>query len=78
MIDCSTISPKGAQQAAAPQQIGVDYIDAPVTGGTEGAQAGTLTAVGGDRRFGEQRPLLEVIGGSIHHRPVGRGQQAGR
>ena len=80
VIDCSTISPKGAQQAAAQlQQIGVDYLDAPVTGGTEGAKAGTLTVlVGGDAAVLKTvRPLLEVIGSSIHHiGPVGRGQQA--
>lgn len=80
VIDCSTISPKGAQQAAAQlQRIGVDYLDAPVTGGTEGARAGSLTVlVGGDAAvLAKVRPLLEVIGGSIHHiGPVGRGQQA--
>ena len=80
VIDCSTISPKGAQQAAAQlQHIGVDYLDAPVTGGTEGARAGSLTVlVGGDAAvLAKVRPLLEVIGGSIHHiGPVGRGQQA--
>ena len=80
VIDCSTISPKGAQQAAAQlKQIGVHYLDAPVTGGTEGARAGTLTVlVGGDAAVLETvRPLLEVIGGSIHHiGAVGRGQQA--
>ena len=80
VIDCSTISPKGAQQAAAQlQRIGVHYLDAPVTGGTEGARTGTLTVlVGGDTDVLERvRPLLEVIGGSIHHiGPVGRGQQA--
>ena len=80
VIDCSTISPQGAQQAAAQlQQIGVHYLDAPVTGGTEGARAGTLTVlVGGDAAvLTRVRPLLEVIGGSIHHiGPVGRGQQA--
>ena len=80
VIDCSTISPKGAQQAAAQlQRIGVDYLDAPVTGGTEGARAGCLTVlVGGDAAvLVKVRPLLEVIGGSIHHiGPVGRGQQA--
>ena len=80
VIDCSTISPKGAQQAAAQlERIGVHYLDAPVTGGTEGARTGTLTVlVGGDTDVLERvRPLLEVIGGSIHHiGPVGRGQQA--
>jgi 3-hydroxyisobutyrate dehydrogenase/2-hydroxy-3-oxopropionate reductase len=56
----------------------VHYIDAPVTGGTEGAKAGTLTVLcGGETKALEQaRPLLEVIGGSIHHfGPVGSGQQ---
>ena len=80
VIDCSTISPKGAQQAAAQlQRIGVDYLDAPVTGGTEGARAGSLTVlVGGDAAvLAKVRPLLEVIGDSIHHiGPVGLGQQA--
>ena len=80
VIDCSTISPKGAQQAAAElERIGVHYLDAPVTGGTEGARSGTLTVlVGGDDAVLKTvRPLLEVIGGSIHHLgPVGRGQQA--
>ena len=80
VIDCSTISPKGAQQAAAQlERIGVRYIDAPVTGGTEGARAGTLTVlVGGDAAvLAKVRPLLDVIGGSVHHiGPVGRGQQA--
>ena len=80
VIDCSTISPQGAQQAAAKlQEIGVHYLDAPVTGGTEGARAGTLTVlVGGDDAVLEKvRPVLEVIGGSIHHfGTVGRGQQA--
>ena len=80
VIDCSTISPKGAQQAAAHlQQIDVEYLDAPVTGGTEGAWGGTLTVlVGGDDSvLATVLPLLEVIGGSIHHiGPVGRGQQA--
>ena len=79
VVDCSTISPQAAQQAAAQLQgQGVHYIDAPVTGGTEGAKAGTLTVlVGGDAGVFEQvRPLLEVIGGSLHHfGPVGRGQE---
>ena len=80
VIDCSTISPKGAQRAASQlEQIGVHYLDAPVTGGTEGARAGSLTVlVGGDADvLAKVRPLLEVIGGSIHHiGAVGRGQQA--
>ena len=79
VIDCSTISPAGAQAMA--QRLntrGVQFMDAPVTGGTEGAKAGTLTVLcGGNTEDLERaRPLLEVIGGSIHHfGPVGAGQQ---
>lgn len=80
VINCSTISPKGAKLAASQlQKIGVHYLDAPVTGGTEGARAGTLTIlVGGDARDLEAvHPLLKVIGSSIHHiGEVGRGQEA--
>ena len=79
VIDCSTIAPATAEAMAKRlAQRNVQYIDAPVTGGTEGAKAGTLTVLcGGDTKALEQaRPLLEVIGGSIHHfGPVGSGQQ---
>ena len=44
LVDCSTISPKVAQTvAAAAKAKGFSMIDAPVSGGTAGAQAGTLT-----------------------------------
>ena len=79
VLDCSTISPSTAVASA--QRLmrqGVHYIDAPVTGGTEGARAGTLTVLaGGDAEALERvRPLLAVIGGTVHHfGAVGRGQQ---
>ena len=79
VIDCSTIAPATAEAMAKRlAERNVHYIDAPVTGGTEGAKAGTLTVLcGGKTNALEQaRPLLEVIGGSIHHfGPVGSGQQ---
>ena len=79
VIDCSTIAPAtAAAMAKRLAEQNVHYIDAPVTGGTEGAKAGTLTVLcGGETKPLEQaRPLLEVIGGSIHHfGPVGSGQQ---
>ena len=79
VIDCSTIAPAtAAAMAKRLAEQNVHYIDAPVTGGTEGAKAGTLTVLcGGETKALEQaRPLLEVIGGSIHHfGPVGSGQQ---
>ncbi|QNI56661.1 NAD binding domain of 6-phosphogluconate dehydrogenase family protein [Synechococcus sp. BIOS-E4-1] len=79
VIDCSTISPSTSRAMA--QRLAerdIAYIDAPVTGGTEGAKAGTLTVLcGGETSAVERaRPVLEVIGGSIHHfGDVGSGQQ---
>ena len=79
VVDCSTIAP--ATAIASAQRLarqGVHYLDAPVTGGTEGAKAGSLTVlVGGEAAALERaRPVLEIFGNSIHHfGPVGRGQQ---
>jgi len=70
LIDCSTISPKVAQTVAAEAKAkGFAMIDAPVSGGTAGAQAGTLTfMVGGDASAVEcARPLLEKMGKNIFH-----------
>jgi len=70
LIDCSTISPKVSQLvAAAAKAKGFAMIDAPVSGGTAGAQAGTLTfMVGGDSVAVERaRPLLEQMGKNIFH-----------
>jgi len=79
VLDCSTIAPSTAVASAERLlRQGVNYIDAPVTGGTEGARAGTLTVLaGGDAQALERvRPLLAVIGGTVHHfGAVGRGQQ---
>jgi 3-hydroxyisobutyrate dehydrogenase-like beta-hydroxyacid dehydrogenase len=65
--------------AARLAEQGIGYLDAPVTGGTEGARAGTLSVlVGGSTADLERaRPLLEVIGGRItHFGAVGAGQRA--
>ena len=79
VVDCSTIAPATAMACAKSlAQQGIHYLDAPVTGGTEGARAGTLTLlVGGESTaLASVRPALEVIGSTIHHfGPVGRGQQ---
>jgi 3-hydroxyisobutyrate dehydrogenase len=70
LIDCSTISPKVAQAvAAAAKAKGFAMIDAPVSGGTAGAQAGTLTfMVGGETSPVEcARVVLEKMGKNIFH-----------
>jgi len=80
VIDSSTIaaatSRKVAEAAAAK---GVAMIDAPVSGGTGGAIAGTLTfMVGGDTKDLERaRPVLEKMGANIFHAgAAGAGQTA--
>jgi 3-hydroxyisobutyrate dehydrogenase-like beta-hydroxyacid dehydrogenase len=80
VIDFSTIAPASSQSLAAQlAEQGVAYLDAPVTGGTEGARAGTLSVlVGGDAADLERAwPVLTAVGSRITHLgPVGAGQQA--
>ena len=70
LIDCSTIDPttsrKVAKEAAS---AGFEMIDAPVSGGTAGAAAGTLTfIVGGEDSVVEKaRPILSKMGANIFH-----------
>lgn len=69
-IDCSTISPASARKVAkAASDRGFKMIDAPVSGGTAGAQAGTLTFMVGGPADGlaGARPLLESMGKNIFH-----------
>ncbi|WP_434026016.1 3-hydroxyisobutyrate dehydrogenase [[Pseudomonas] boreopolis] len=70
VIDCSTIAPATARKvAAAAQARGLQMIDAPVSGGTAGAAAGTLTfIVGGEASALERaRPVLQSMGKNIFH-----------
>ena len=80
IIDSSTIAAATSQKVAqAAQAAGIDFIDAPVSGGTGGAIAGTLTfMVGGSAEQLERaRPLLEKMGANIFHAgSVGAGQTA--
>jgi 2-hydroxymethylglutarate dehydrogenase len=69
-IDMSTNSPSTVRliaETAAP--LGVRMLDAPVSGGTRGAELGTLTImVGGDPAvLDEARPVLEPMAGKIFH-----------
>ncbi len=80
VIDCSTIAPASSRKvAAAAAELGLEFIDAPVSGGTAGATAGTLTfIVGGEAGALERaRPLLEIMGQNIFHAgAAGAGQAA--
>ncbi len=78
IIDCSTIAPSGSWDFAARlAEHGLAMVDAPVSGGSEGAQQATLTIfVGGDAADVERaRPVLTAIGRTITHvGPIGAGQ----
>ncbi|WP_413616509.1 3-hydroxyisobutyrate dehydrogenase [Halomonas cupida] len=80
IIDASTISPDDARVVgAAATEHGLRYLDAPVSGGIGGAQAGTLTFIVGGvaEDFESARPVLEAMGKNIFHAgPVGSGQVA--
>jgi 3-hydroxyisobutyrate dehydrogenase len=78
VVDMSTISPTVTREiAAALAAKQVDMVDAPVSGGSEGAQKGTLSIMaGGDTAVVEKvRPVLAAMGKTITHvGPVGSGQ----
>lgn len=78
VIDMSTISPHSEHATAAQlHEMGVDYLDAPVSGGETGAIEGTLAImVGGDKvAFDCARPVFEHLGKRITYMgPSGAGQ----
>ena len=68
VIDMSSIAPASSQKiAAACQDNGVEFLDAPVSGGEPGAIAGTLAIMVGGRKevFDRQLDLLGIMGGSV-------------
>jgi 3-hydroxyisobutyrate dehydrogenase len=80
LIDSSTIDVATAREVAArAAERGLAMVDAPVSGGVGGAQAGTLTfMVGGtEDAFARARPILEAMGKTIVHAGgAGNGQAA--
>jgi 3-hydroxyisobutyrate dehydrogenase len=78
VIDCSTISPSATRDFATRLAArGVPLVDAPVSGGSEGAKNATLTIfVGGeDGAVARARPVLEALGKTItQFGPSGSGQ----
>lgn len=70
VIDCSTIAPATARKVAdAAKARGLSMIDAPVSGGTAGAAAGTLTFIvgGDDASFERAKPVLSAMGKNLFH-----------
>ena len=77
LFDLSTTDPSTIHRIAeAARSIGVSVLDAPVSGGTKGAEAGTLCVmVGGDREtFSRHRPVIDLIGSqTMYCGPLGSG-----
>lgn len=70
IVDHSTISPDATRLFAERlAKQGIDFIDAPVSGGDIGAQQGTLSIMAGGSVQAVQKvmPMLEVVGGKIVH-----------
>jgi 3-hydroxyisobutyrate dehydrogenase len=80
ILECSTISPEVARKVhAAAKARGIAMLDAPVSGGTAGAAAGTLTFIlGGEAAaLDRARPVLEEMGKNLFHAgAAGAGQVA--
>jgi 3-hydroxyisobutyrate dehydrogenase len=80
MCDCSTVGAETARRAAeilAP--AGVDFLDCPVSGGTEGARDATLAIMvgGSEQAFARAQPILKALGKAVTlFGPVGSGQAA--
>jgi 3-hydroxyisobutyrate dehydrogenase len=80
VVDCSTVSPaETAALAARLAERGIGFVDAPVSGGSEGAERGTLTvfAGGAGADVERARPILDTFSSRITHLgPAGAGQVA--
>jgi 3-hydroxyisobutyrate dehydrogenase-like beta-hydroxyacid dehydrogenase len=78
-IDMSSVLPEQArEQAIRLAERGVDTLDAPVSGGTLGAEAGSLAIMAGgtDAAFASALPVLRALGRPVHVGPSGAGQLA--
>ena len=70
LVDHSTISPGATRDfAAQADELGIAWVDAPVSGGSEGAEKGTLAVMAGGRSEGLERarPFMETYSSSIVH-----------
>jgi 3-hydroxyisobutyrate dehydrogenase-like beta-hydroxyacid dehydrogenase len=79
VIDMASIQPREARDHATRlEELGVRHLDAPVSGGTVGAEAGTLAIMVGGRAedFASAQEVLRVFGRATHVGPHGAGQLA--
>ncbi|PYC49422.1 3-hydroxyisobutyrate dehydrogenase [Litorivita pollutaquae] len=80
LVDCSTVDVESARAVAdLATKAGLGFVDAPVSGGTIGAEAGTLTfmAGGAQEAFDRAAPLFDIMGQkAVHCGDAGAGQAA--
>ncbi|MGC4394371.1 NAD(P)-dependent oxidoreductase [Hydrogenophaga sp. T2] len=79
VVDMSSILPRQARDHAQRlAALGLGHVDAPVSGGTVGAEAGTLAIMAGGKAgdFERARPVFEILGRPTHVGPHGAGQLA--
>lgn len=80
LLDCSTVDVESARAVATQAETaGMSALDAPVSGGIGGAEAGTLTFMvgGSDAAFEVAKPLFDIMGQkAVHCGPSGNGQAA--
>lgn len=80
LLDCSTVDVQSARDVAdQAETAGLGALDAPVSGGTGGATAGTLTFMvgGSDTAFATASPLFDIMGQkAVHCGAAGNGQAA--
>ena len=80
VVDCSSIEPEATRRMALQlREKDIGFVDAPVSGGSEGAIHGTLTVMcgGSEEDYERAQPVLQVIGSRITRiGPVGCGQIA--
>ena len=80
VVDCSSIAPETTRRIAESfLTMGIGFVDAPVSGGSEGARNGTLSIMCGGSKVDYERayPVLQVIGTRVTRiGPVGCGQIA--
>ena len=78
-IDMSSTNPTEANSAEDSLScLGVNFVDAPVSGGTKGAENATLAIMAGANKkdFTQVSPVLACLGRAVHVGPVGAGQLA--
>jgi 3-hydroxyisobutyrate dehydrogenase-like beta-hydroxyacid dehydrogenase len=78
-IDMASIQPRQARDHAGRMQaMGLRHLDAPVSGGTLGAEQGTLAIMAGGEEadFEQAQPVFQALGRSTHVGPHGAGQLA--